>query len=76
MLIHTIFLRTIESLARLGSYLSISQYILISLIISWTKDKNKKNIYITILVCYLFYRYYKQLGYYPELMFPYHSIFD
>lgn len=76
MLINTIFLRTIESLARLGSYLSISQYILISLIISWTKDKNKKNIYITILVCYLFYRYYKQLGFYPELMFPYHSIFD
>ena len=57
MLIQTVFLRTIESLARLSSFLSISQYVLLSLIISWTKDKNKKTIYISILVCYLFYRY-------------------
>lgn len=76
MLIQTVFLRTIESLARLSSYLSISQYVLISLIISGTKDKNKKTIYIFILVCYLFYRYYKHLGFFPELHFPYHSVLD
>lgn len=68
MLIQTVFLRTIESLARLSSYLSISQYVLISLIISWTKDKTKDYLYF-ILVCYLFYRYYKHLGFFQNYIF-------
>lgn len=75
-LIQTVFLRTIESLARLSGYFSIAQHVLIAIVISSTKDKSLRIIYTMIFVVYLFYRYYKNLGYYPELHFPYHTIFD
>jgi hypothetical protein len=73
--INQLFLRTFSSLARLSSYFSIATWILYARSLDESKNKLLNTEAITFLFFYLFYRYYKSLVYYPELHFPYRSIY-
>lgn len=73
--INLIFLREIPSLARLSSYFGFAVSILFSMYFQSIKKTHTKAIAYFLFILYMLYRYYKHLGFYPELMFPYRSIF-
>lgn len=75
-IINQIFLREIPALARLASYFSFSVSILFSMYFQCIKTAQIKAIAYFLFITYMLYRYYKHFGFYPELMFPYRSIFD
>ncbi|WP_337793033.1 EpsG family protein [Phocaeicola plebeius] len=74
-IINQIFLREIPALARLASYFSFSVSILFSMYFQSIKTAQIKAIAYFLFITYMLYRYYKHFGFYPELMFPYRSIF-
>lgn len=70
-----LFLRTIPSLSRLAGYSSLSQVILFAILFDNIRVKEYRLMAIFLYMMYLFYRYYKHFGQFPELFFPYRSIF-
>lgn len=69
-----LFLRTVPSLSRLGSYVGLAQMILFAILFDNIRNKQVKVMAIFLYMLYMFYRYYKHLDVYPEVHFPYRSI--
>lgn len=74
-IINQIFLRNIPPLARLSSYLVMSFSVLFSIYYHSIRNYKMKILAILFFISYMFYKLYKHFGFYPELMFPYRSIF-
>ena len=73
--INQLFLREIPPLARLSSYFTFAVSILFSMYFQSIREVRIKTIAYFLFILYMLYRYYKHFGFYPELMFPYRSIF-
>ena len=70
-----LFLRTAPPLSRLSSYFGLAQIILFAILFDNIRNKQTRTMAIFLYMLYMFYRYYKHLDVYPELHFPYRSIF-
>lgn len=73
--ISQLFLRTAPSLSRLSSYFELAQIILFAILFDNIRNKQTRTMAIFLYMLYMFYRYYKHLDVYPEVHFPYRSIF-
>lgn len=71
-----LFARTFPDIARMSSYFLFALPILFGILIDNIKNKKIKIRLLLILLIYLSYRYIKHFSMYPELHFPYHSIFS
>lgn len=74
--INLMFLRTIPPLSRLSSYFGFAFALLVSFYFQNLKSQKIKLLSIFVFICYYFYRYWKHFNFYPELHFPYQSVFD
>lgn len=73
--INNLFLSTMPPISRMSSYLSMSAGILMSMSFMYFTKIKVRNWCCLLLMLYLLYRLYKHGNFYPELMFPYKSIF-
>lgn len=71
-----LFARTFPDIARMSSYFLFALPILFGVLIDNIKNNKIKIRLLLILLIYLSYRYIKHFSLYPELHFPYHSIFS
>lgn len=76
LVIQFVFLRLAPPLARICAYFSMSLPILMSIAVERAEKKNAKLSILVFWCFYLFYRFYRSFGTYPELHFPYRSIFN
>lgn len=70
-----LFLRTVPSLSRVASYVTLAPTILFAIMFDNIRNKQTRIMAITLYMLYLLYRFYRHFDFYPELHFPYRSIF-